>query len=146
MTDRSTDAAELVEVWRGDILESTHRGHAVICRADGQVVAEWGAPDAIIYPRSSCKMLQALPLVESGAADAAGLGGEELALSCASHQGALLHTERVADWLAGLGLGRGICAAARNSPATRPRRSGCAGQARAHVSFTTIVRASMRAS
>ena len=105
MTDRSKDAAELVEVWRGDILESTHRGHAVVCRADGEIVAQWGAPEAIIYPRSSCKMLQALPLIESGAADAAGLGSEQLALSCASHQGALLHTERVENWLKNLGLG-----------------------------------------
>jgi len=151
MTDRSTDAAELVEVWRGDILESTHRGHAVICRADGEVVAAWGAPDAIVYPRSSCKMLQALPLVESGAADAAGLGVEELALSCASHQGALLHTERVADWLAGLGLGEGDLRCGTQFPrdkaeAERVRRTGegacqlhnnCSGK---HAGFLTLNR------
>ena len=104
MTDRSTEAAELVEVWRGDILESTHRGHAVVCRADGEIVAQWGAPEAVIFPRSSCKMLQALPLIESGAARVAGLGSEQLALSCASHQGARLHVERVDDWLGTLGL------------------------------------------
>ena len=105
MTDRSAEAVELVEIWRGGMLESVHRGHAVIVRPDGGIVAAWGAPEAVLLPRSSSKMIQALPLVESGAADAAGLGSEQLALACASHQGALLHTERVADWLGTLGLG-----------------------------------------
>lgn len=97
-------AVDLVEVWRGDILESVHRGHAAICDDRGQIVQAWGDPETLIFPRSSCKMVQALPLVESGAADAAGLGTEQLALACASHQGAALHTDRVSGWLAGLGL------------------------------------------
>lgn len=120
MTNRSNNAAELVEVWRGDILESTHRGHAVICRSDGEIVAQWGAPEAIIYPRSSCKMLQALPLIESGAADAAGLGTEQLALSCASHKGALIHTERVSDWLGTLDLGESDLRCGNQFPSDGP--------------------------
>ena len=98
------DAAKLVELRRNGILESTHRGHVVVCDAGG-VIAEWGNPAEVIFPRSSCKMLQALPLVESGAADAAGLGVNHLALSCASHQGAHIHTDLAREWLAGLGLG-----------------------------------------
>jgi L-asparaginase II len=94
------DAVSMVEVWRGDVAESHHRGHAVICDAGGEVLAAWGDPDAVILPRSSCKMLQALPLVESGAA----LTSEQLALACASHSGGAMHVTRVADWLAGLGL------------------------------------------
>lgn len=95
----------LVEVWRGPFLESIHQGHAVICDDSGQIVAAWGDPDAVILPRSSAKMLQALPLVESGAADAAGLSQAHLALACASHQGAPGHTDVVSAWLADLGLG-----------------------------------------
>ena len=57
-----------------------------------------------MLPRSSSKMIQALPLIESGAAEAYGLGSEHLALACASHQGAEIHTSRVARWLADLGL------------------------------------------
>ncbi|MFZ3581616.1 asparaginase [Loktanella sp. DJP18] len=95
---------DLVEVWRGDILESVHQGHAVICGADGGIVQAWGDAQATIYPRSSCKMIQALPLIESGAADAHGLGVEQLALSCASHQGAHIHTDRVQVWLDTLAL------------------------------------------
>jgi len=59
----------------------------------------------VILPRSSSKMIQALPLVESGAADAFGLTPEHLALACASHQGAAIHSDRVMRWLADLGLG-----------------------------------------
>ena len=96
-------AHPMVEAWRGGRLESTHAGHAVICDAGG-IVEAWGDPEAVIFPRSSCKMIQALPLVESGAADAAGLSTAQLALACASHQGARIHTEMVTRWLADLGL------------------------------------------
>lgn len=98
-------AAELIELWRGGILESTHRGHAVICDERGEVVEAWGDPGAVIFPRSSCKMIQALPLIESGAAEGAGLNDRQLALACASHQGAEIHTAAVDIWLKGLGLG-----------------------------------------
>lgn len=96
--------AVMVEVTRGGRVESVHRGHAVVCDAQGQVTWSLGDPAAIIYPRSSCKMIQALPLIESGAADAAGLGSEELALACASHQGAQIHSERITAWLDAQGL------------------------------------------
>jgi L-asparaginase II len=95
----------LAEVWRGEILECVHRGTAVVATAAGEVVEAWGDPARVVLPRSSCKMIQALPLVESGAADAAGLGAEELALACASHQGAAVHTGLASRWLSGLGLG-----------------------------------------
>jgi L-asparaginase II len=60
-----------VEIWRGDMVESLHLGHAVICDETGDIVEAWGDPRTGDLPRSSCKMIQALPLVESGAADAA---------------------------------------------------------------------------
>lgn len=100
-----TDPVTMVEVQRGSIVESRHRGHAVICDARGNIRAAWGDPDAVILPRSSCKMLQALPLVESGAGDA--LSTEQLALSCASHSGAAMHVTRVSRWLEDIGLGEG---------------------------------------
>jgi L-asparaginase II len=98
-------AIPMVELWRGGLLESTHLGHAVLVDDTGQIVQAWGDPERIIFPRSSCKMIQALPLVESGAADAFGLTPVQLALSCASHQGAALHVNAARDWLAGIGLG-----------------------------------------
>ena len=100
-----TTAVPMAEVWRGDLLESVHYGHAVVCDETGQIIEAWGDPDALIYPRSSCKMVQALPLIESGAAKAFALTSEHLALACASHNGAHIHTDRVAIWLEALGLG-----------------------------------------
>jgi L-asparaginase II len=93
----------LAEVWRGPFLESMHTGHAVICDDSGQIVQAWGDPEAIMLPRSSSKMLQALPLIESGAAAAHGLTSEHLALACASHQGAAIHVEKVGAWLDHIG-------------------------------------------
>ncbi|PPB82560.1 asparaginase [Albidovulum inexpectatum] len=97
-------AVPMIELWRGGLLESVHMGHAVICDETGQVVQAWGDLDAVIYPRSSCKMVQALPLVESGAADRHGLTDAHLALACASHSGAAIHTQTVERWLAAIGL------------------------------------------
>ncbi|MGH1411917.1 MAG: asparaginase [Pelagimonas sp.] len=94
----------MVEIHRGPFVESQHMGHAVVCDSSGGIVDAWGDPDAVVLPRSSSKMIQALPLVMSGAAKAFGLGPDRLALACASHQGAPLHVEAVNAWLAELGL------------------------------------------
>ena len=99
-----THPVPMTEIWRGPLAESIHTGQAVICDASGQIVEAWGDPETIILPRSSAKMIQALPLIESGAADARGLTPEHLALACASHNGAAVHTEPVNAWMADLGL------------------------------------------
>ncbi|MFV2035382.1 MAG: asparaginase, partial [Halocynthiibacter sp.] len=119
-----TTAVTLAEVWRGQILESVHQGHAVVCRASGEIVSAWGDPDRVIYPRSSCKMLQALALIESGAASAAGLKSEHLALACASHVGAAMHTGRVSDWLDTLGLAEPDLRCGPQTPADTEARNG----------------------
>ncbi|KMK65613.1 asparaginase [Puniceibacterium sp. IMCC21224] len=99
--------APLAEIWRGPFAESLHLGHAVICDAGGEIVEAWGDPEAVALPRSSSKMIQALPLITSGAADARGLTERQLALACASHQGAPMHVEAVQAWLGDLGLTEG---------------------------------------
>jgi len=115
-------AVDMVEVWRGDLLECLHRGHAVICDGGGEISEAWGDPAAVIYPRSAYKMIQALPLVESGAADAMGLRTDQLALCCASHMGAAIHTERVTRWLADLGLSEAALRCGPQEPSDRPAR------------------------
>ncbi|PJI93078.1 asparaginase [Yoonia maricola] len=113
---------DLVEVWRGDLLECVHQGHAVVCDDTGQVVAAWGDPETVTYPRSSCKMIQALPLLESGAG--AHLTPEQLALACASHNGAAIHTDRVKAWLDDLGLTDDAFRCGPQMPADRDARNG----------------------
>lgn len=123
-------SAEMIELWRGDMRESLHAGHAVICDAHG-VVEAWGRPGQVIYPRSSCKMIQALPLMESGAADAAGLTDRQLALACASHSGAAMHVAAVDGWLTGLGLGESDLRCGSHMPrdAEENRRLTCSDTA-----------------
>jgi len=100
-----SDHVPFVERWRGEFLECEHYGQAVVVDATGNIVKAWGNPQSTVLPRSSCKMVQALPLIESGAAKANLLTSEHLALACASHQGAHIHTSRVATWLSDLGMG-----------------------------------------
>ncbi|MBV8975899.1 MAG: asparaginase [Alphaproteobacteria bacterium] len=95
----------LVEVTRGSLVESVHRGSVAVADAGGKIVFALGDLETPVYPRSSLKPIQALPLIESGAADAFGLGPEEIALACASHSGEPMHTSRVAAWLARIGCG-----------------------------------------
>ncbi len=114
----------MAEIWRGPFLESVHLGHAVVCDGAGEIVQVWGDPDTLVLPRSSSKMIQALPLVDSGAADRFGLGTEHLALACASHQGAEIHTSRVARWLGDLGLGDDALRCGPQPPADLPARDG----------------------
>lgn len=104
MAHPHTGAVDLVGDWRGDHLENVHGGHAVIVGADGGIEQAWGDPETVIFPRSACKMLQALPLVESGAAEALGLTDRHLALACASHRGAAIHVDAVRNWLAAMNL------------------------------------------
>lgn len=100
----NTDAPFLAEVTRGSIVESRHAGIAAVVDATGAVVHGWGNIDQAIYPRSAIKALQALALVECGAADTHDCTEAEIALACASHFGMPMHTEPVAAWLHRLGL------------------------------------------
>jgi L-asparaginase II len=94
----------LVEAMRGGVRESAHCGAIAVLDADGAVVAAIGDIERPIFPRSAVKVLQALPLVESGAAEQLGLDDEELAIACASHNGEPAHTAVVARMLGKAGL------------------------------------------
>jgi L-asparaginase II len=94
----------LVEVLRSHLVESRHRGAIAVADADAGTVLAIGDVTTPIFPRSAVKALQALPLVETGAADAFGFGDEELALACASHSGEPEHVAGVARMLAKAGL------------------------------------------
>lgn len=149
MADVSAGAVPMAELWRGGVLESVHLGHAVICDAGG-VVEAWGNPQAVIFPRSSCKMIQALPLLETGAAAARGLTDAHLALACASHQGAALHVGMAGRWLADLGLAETDLRCGSHEPLDRDERdrlicaheapcqlhNNCSGK---HSGFLTVV-------
>ncbi len=97
-----------VEVTRGQLVESRHRGMAVVVDAEGRIVFSAGDVDSGVFPRSACKAMQALPLVESGAADAYGFGDRELALACSSHSGEPEHVATAAAMLKAAGLDESV--------------------------------------
>ena len=142
----------LVEVTRGERVESVHRGAIAVCDADGGLRLAAGDVETAIYPRSSLKPIQAIPLIESGAASRFLLGSEEIALACASHSGEPQHTSRIAAWqekigcsVADLACGahRPVHEATANAMIARgeswtPLHNNCSGK---HTGFMTVARA-----
>lgn len=94
----------IAETTRGGIVESVHHGVVVVTDVDGRVVASAGDPERVVFYRSSAKPFQAIPLIESGAADRYGFTDRELALACASHSGEPHHQAEVTAMLEKLGL------------------------------------------
>ena len=94
----------LIEVLRGAVVESRHRGAVSVVDGDGKPVLAIGDIERPVFPRSAIKAIQALPLVESGAANDLMFGSRELALACASHSGEEGHVETARTMLARAGL------------------------------------------
>lgn len=110
----------LIEVCRGGVVESRHRGAVAVTDADGAAVLGIGDVSAPVFPRSAIKALQALPLVESGAADRYGFTEPELALACSSHSGEPGHVEGVSSMLAKTGFDASALACGAHWPIHQP--------------------------
>ncbi len=94
----------LAEITRGQTVESVHRGAFAIANANGEIVQQKGNITHPIFPRSSVKAFQCVPLIESGAADRFGFTDEDIALACSSHNGEAEHVRVAASMLAKVGL------------------------------------------
>jgi L-asparaginase II len=141
----------LVEVTRGGLVESRHRGAVAVVDATGSNVFSVGDVASLVFPRSAVKPLQALPLVESGAAEKFKLSDEELALCCASHSGEPAHVRGVERILAKAGFDASALACGAHWPASQSAamalaRAGaptalhnnCSGK---HAGFVCVARA-----
>jgi L-asparaginase II len=106
----------LVEVRRGDEVESFHRGSVAIVNARGEMLAAWGDVERRVFPRSAVKMIQALPLIESGAADRFRLTDVQIALACASHAGEPGHVGAIESWLSQIGVAADALACGAHAP------------------------------
>jgi L-asparaginase II len=93
----------MVEETRGRHAESYHRGRAVVVDSLGHIIRSWGNIYESTFGRSALKFIQAIPLIESGAADAFHLSSEEIALATASHYGEESHMHVLEKWLKKLG-------------------------------------------
>lgn len=140
-----------IEVTRGETVESSHRVDAVVMDASGALVAAFGDTQRLVFPRSAIKALQALPLLETGAADAYSLDAARLAIACASHDHEKAHLDTVRAWLSDIGcgaedLGCGlqppddeatIAALARSGQRADAVYNNCSGK---HAGFLTVAR------
>ena len=141
----------LVEVTRGALVESVHRGAFAVVDAKDSLRMQAGDVERPVYPRSSLKPVQAIPLIETGAAEAFGVSDEEIALACASHSGEPMHTSRVAAWQGRIGCSVADLACGAHRPvhektATEmivrgerwtPLHNNCSGK---HTGFMTLAR------
>lgn len=94
----------LVEVRRGNTIESVHSGHLAIVDADGEMISSLGEPETVTFMRSAAKPFQAVSFIESGAAERFDLTEREIAIACGSHNGEPAHTEAAASILRKINL------------------------------------------
>jgi L-asparaginase II len=96
--------AGLIDVHRGDVLESEHVGSIAVVNAAGELLAYCGDIRRDVFTRSSLKPFQAAPFVASGGLEKFGWGLRQLALMCASHSGETQHISLARSMLADCGL------------------------------------------
>lgn len=141
----------LVEAWRGDVLENAHRAAYAVVDASGALVEAAGDIERPVFARSAVKPLQALPLLETGAAARYGLAPAQIALCCASHSGEPAHVDAVAALLARGDIAPGCLACGAQIPmgeeaaralfaagqAPTPLHNNCSGK---HAGFLLAAR------
>ncbi len=120
MNSVAGDKPVVIEVTRGAMVESRHLGAAAVMKIDGSAAASWGDIDTPVLARSAIKPLQAIALVESGAADRFGLTDMHVSLACASHNGEPRHVEAVRAWLATIGLSEADLECGAHAPTRLP--------------------------
>lgn len=147
----------LANVTRGETIESVHRGHLIVLDGSGEQVLSLGSPETVTFLRSSCKALQAIPCITSGAADAFEFSEEEVAIACSSHSGEARHVRIVQLMLERAGLNEAHLRCGTHLPfnekeAERMQRTGeyptqlhnnCSGKHAAMLAFAKHIEADL---
>ena len=124
-----SQAENMVYVQRGLLTESIHTGHMAAVDYRGDLIASVGNPQFVTFARSTAKLLQAIPLLETGAASSLGLNQADIAVTCASHSGEAAHTKQVQSLLSKAGLSSSLLQCGIHPPfdqlsAEKVRQSG----------------------
>lgn len=96
--------AIVVEVTRGELVESLHRVAACAVDAAGREIYQAGDVEMPVYLRSTAKPFIAAAAIEAGAREAFGLDQREIAVMAASHSGEPMHVEAVRSILRKIGM------------------------------------------
>lgn len=140
-----------IELTRGNSIESFHYVDVAVADLSGKKISAWGDYEKLVLPRSAIKPLQALPLIETGAAQAFQLSEVEIALACSSHNGEKSHVEAVENWLSKLGCSPDDLACGQHDPMdfnlvkeeilqgdySKVAANNCSGK---HTGFLTVMR------
>lgn len=86
-------AERLVDVYRGDMVESIHHGSIVVVDSHGRIIHELGNPERITYFRSAAKPIIAISSLEAGIVEKFGLDFIEVAIIASSHTGERMHVD-----------------------------------------------------
>ncbi len=137
----------LINVTRGNNVESRHQVHAIVMDDDGRIITAFGDAKRLTYPRSTLKPLQAVALIESGAAEAFHLSSEEIALATASHGGEEKHTSRVEKWLGRLNVDKNALECGGHAPyaatatAFNALHNNCSGKHAGMITLSLFLKA-----
>lgn len=112
----------LIRSWRGEGVETVHRGAVAVVDVEGNLIAHAGDPDAVFYVRSSGKPLQALAAAEAGAFDRFNYTEAQVAVTAASHSGEAAHISEIDAILRKLGLTENYLFCEPAYPMYGPRR------------------------
>lgn len=120
----ANDCVALVEITRGDVVESIHYGAFIVVDAKGKVLVSAGSPDLLTYPRSSMKPFQALPFIEQGGDVAYHFTDQEIAIMCASHAGTDQHISVLERMHEKIGISESDLACGVHYPGDQKAREG----------------------
>ena len=140
-----------IELTRGESIESIHFVDVAVVDSSGKEMVSFGDTDKPVLPRSAIKPIQALPLLETGAAEKFHLHEIEIALACSSHSGEKLHVEAIENWLSKIGCRPEDLQCGRHDPMNfnlvldeihsertpRVTANNCSGK---HTGFLTVMR------
>ena len=110
----------LVEVTRGDLVESLHFGAIAVTDYHGNLFASGGNPNLITFLRSSSKPFQLLPLIEQGGVEKFNLSDQEISVMCASHVGTDMHTEVIRKIQSKIGIDETDLLCGIHAPVDKP--------------------------
>tara|TARA_Y100000768_G_scaffold276403_1_gene211947 strand:- start:632 stop:1624 length:993 start_codon:yes stop_codon:yes gene_type:complete len=91
---------------RAKTIESVHDVQLLVVNSDEKVILSSGNANDLIYPRSSIKIFQAIPFVESYSKNIYKLNQKCFALACSSHRGESYHIKELSNWIKKIGVSK----------------------------------------
>ena len=95
-----------IKFLRSNKVESYHRIKILIKNTNNKILLKSGDINDLIFPRSSIKIFQAIPFIQSNAPKIYKLNSKSVALACSSHRGETYHVKELVKWLNKVGISK----------------------------------------